>query len=440
MIRTKYGLVEGFRKDGCTLYLGIPFAKPPLGKLAFKHPQEPDPWDGVLMADHGSKNPVQDQGFFSHGNNSLDCLYLNIFVPETEPSRQSLPVMVWIFGGAFTRGGAGASEEGTANMVYDFCQFARETRTIVVTLNYRLNLYGFLNLAFLNKNFGRNNGLYDQMQALRFVKENIAAFGGDSENITVFGQSAGAGSILALMSMEDAKGLFHKAIVQSGIDHCYTEKESRRLTKVYLRKLRIRHLSELFTLPMEQVAKANTAFFYAVLFRGYFRCPFAPVVDGVTLKDFPTKAAQNCSVPLLIGNTEREGDLFVPIFPNVLLPVLPLLLRLKLAKTKAPYKERLSDALSDASFVRPQLELLEGYKGKAWRYVFSHKVPGSRLGTGHAADVPFLLGKEKTLDGVEIPKDDRAGEEMREKWGRFAWYGDPGWEPYKNKKEAYYFK
>ena len=440
MIQTKYGLVEGIQKDGCTMYLGIPFAKPPLGKLAFKHPQEPDPWDGVLKADHGSKNPVQDTGIFAHGNNSLDCLYLNIFVPELEDTDTPLPVMVWIFGGAFMRGGAGASEEDTANMVYDFCQFARETRTIVVTLNYRLNLYGFLNLSFLNKNFDINNGLYDQIQALRFVKENIAAFGGNPDNVTVFGQSAGAASILALMSMDDAKGLFHKAIVQSSVDHCYSEKESRKFTKIYLRKLGIKHLSEMFSLPMERVAKTNTAFVYSVIMRGSFRCAFAPIVDGVTLKDFPTKAAQDNTIPMIIGNTEREGDLFVPIFPAFMVPFLTLILRLKPAKTKAPYKERVSDALSEAAFIRPQMEILNGYKGKAWRYVFAHKLPGSKLGAGHAADVPYELGKERTLDGIEIPKDDRTGQEIREKWGRFAWYGDPGWEPHTDNQETYYFK
>ena len=440
MVETKYGLVEGIEKDGCTMYLGIPFAKPPVGKLTFKHPQEPKPWDGVLKADHGGHNPMQGTGAFCQGNNSLDCLYLNIFVPNLEDVDSPLPVMVWVFGGAFTRGGSGATEEGTTNMVYDFCLFARETRTIVVTFNYRLNLYGFLNLSFLGDHFDINNGLYDQIQALRFVKENIAAFGGDPANVTLFGQSAGAGSILALMCMDDANGLYHKTIVQSGVDHCYSEEESRENTKLYLRKLGIRHLSELFNLSPERFAKANKAYASAIIRKGTFRCAFAPVVDGVTLKGFPSKTAQANGLPMVIGNTEREGDLFVPMFPTVMLPFLRMILHLDLPKTKAPYKERASDALSEAAFIRPEMEILEGYQGTAWRYVFAHKVPGSKLGACHAAEVPHELGKEKTIDGIEIPKDDPTGKELREKLGRFAWTGNPGWEPYTENKTVYTFK
>lgn len=483
MVQTKYGLVEGMQMDGCTVYMGIPYAKPPVGKLTFRHPVEPEPWKGVLRADHGSKNPVQRHDLFGHGNNSLDCLYLNIFVPEegkdgvSEDAGMSgifgesgcgetthgfpkdagisgisggklcggeakglLPVMVWIYGGAFSMGAAGAKEEGSTNLAYNFCRFARETRTIVVTFNYRLNLYGFLNLSHLNPGFDRNNGLYDQIQALRFVQENIGAFGGNRDNVTVFGQSAGGASVLALMSMDDSKGLFHKAIVQSGVDHCSTLDESRIQTKLFLRKLGIRHLSELFTVPAERVVKACKSYSMAWILRGHFKCCFAPVVDGETLKDFPSKIAKERGIPLLIGNTEREGDLFVPMFPAPSVPVLALLLHLRVKKGKEPYKRRVSDALTDVAFVQPEMEVLEGYKGKAFRYVFRHAVPGSRLGAGHAADVPFELGVQKTLDGVDIPEDDHTGEELRERWARFAYYGDPGWEPYTENKETFVFE
>ena len=260
MVKTKYGMVEGFRKDGCRVYLGIPFAKPPVGPLMFRHPAEPEPWEGVLKADRGGRNPVQVQGAFSRGNNSLDCLYLNVFVPE-EDADTARPVMVWVYGGAYSRGGAGAPKEGNTEIAYDFCRFARETRTVVVTFNYRLNLYGFLNLACLSRRFDRNNGLFDQIQALKFVRENIAAFGGDAGNVTVFGQSAGGACILALMSMPETEGLFHKAIVQSAcIDHFFTEEESRARTKLYLKHMRIRHLSELFEVSAERVMAVNRSF------------------------------------------------------------------------------------------------------------------------------------------------------------------------------------
>ena len=439
MVKTKYGMVEGFRKDGCMVYLGIPFAKPPLGKLAFRHPVEPEPWEGILKANRPSKNPVQVRGAFSRGNNGLDCLYLNVFVPE-ERGDAVLPVMVWIYGGAYSRGGAGATEEGSEDISYDFCQFARETRTIIVTFNYRLNLYGFLNLAFLNRHFDRNNGLFDQILALRFVQENIAAFGGDAGNVTVFGQSAGGACILALMSMPETEGLFQKAIVQSAcIDHFFSEEESQKRTKYYLRQMRIRHLSELFDVPSERVVKTNNTFARNSVLKWGFCCPFSPVVDGVTLRQFPRIGAQERKIPLVIGNTAHECDLFMQLIPTPLLPAVALLWHQKPNKEGPSYRQRLSDGFTDSSFVNPQLEILEGYQGTAYRYVFGHSVPGSRLRDAHAADVPFMLGMNKGLDGVPIPEEDRTGEEIRKRWGQFAWDGDPGWQPYRE-AGAYIFR
>lgn len=186
-IKTQYGMVEGFAHGGCSVWYGIPFAKPPVGELAFKHPVPPEPWEGVLQARKGSCNPIQSEGDFSIGNNSMDCLYLNVFVPEEHDG--PLPVMVWIFGGAWNQGGAGAMRKDSAELQYDMSLFARESGCAVVSINYRLNLYGFLNLHFLDARFDRNNGLYDQILALQWVHDNIAAFGGDPDNITLFGQS-----------------------------------------------------------------------------------------------------------------------------------------------------------------------------------------------------------------------------------------------------------
>lgn len=440
MVKTKYGMVEGFRKDGCRVYLGIPFAKPPVGPLMFRHPAEPEPWEGVLKADRGGRNPVQVQGTFSRGNNSLDCLYLNVFVPE-EDADTARPVMVWVYGGAYSMGGAGALKEGSAEIAYDFCRFARETRTVVVTFNYRLNLYGFLNLACLSRRFDRNNGLFDQIQALKFVRENIAAFGGDAGNVTVFGQSAGGACILALMSMPETEGLFHKAIVQSAcIDHFFTEEESRARTKLYLKHMRIRHLSELFEVSAERVMAVNRSFARASMLRWGFICPFSPVVDDVTLFKFPRYAARERKIPLIIGNTAHECDLFMQLVPTPLLPPMALFFHQKPKKEKGSYRQRLSDSLSDSVFVNPQLEILKGWQGPAYRYVFEHVLSGSRLGDCHAAEVPFELGMEKSLDGTPIPETDRAGGEIREKWARFAWSGDPGWQPYGDGGEAYIFR
>ena len=181
-ISTKYGDLRGFEKDGCNVFRGIPFAAPPVGELAFRHPLPPSPWKGVLEATSGSCNPVQAEGGFYVGNHSLDCLYLNVFAPKGASG--PLPVMVWIYGGAYSQGGTGAKEHGAKDVQYDLAGFAAKTNCVVVTFNYRLNLYGFIDLHSLDSSFDRNNGLFDQIMALKFVKENIEAFGGDPDNIS----------------------------------------------------------------------------------------------------------------------------------------------------------------------------------------------------------------------------------------------------------------
>ena len=150
-VTTEYGLVRGIVKDGCEEYLGIPFALPPVGDLAFKHPLPPESWEGVLDATKAPISPVQGTGRSTIELDGRDCLYLNVFVPEDiEPGA---PVMVWFYGGSYANGGVGRMSEDSDELSYDMARFARETKTVCVNFNYRLNLEGFLNLHFLDKNF-----------------------------------------------------------------------------------------------------------------------------------------------------------------------------------------------------------------------------------------------------------------------------------------------
>ena len=212
-VTTQYGLVRGIVKDGCEEYLGIPCAAPPVGELAVKHPVPPDSWEGVLDVVRGSVSPVQGKGRSTIAVDGKDCLYLNVFVP-LELSDDA-PVMVWFYGGSYANGGCGRISDDSDELFYDLAKFAVDTKTIVVSFNYRLNLEGFLNLNFLDKKFEKSNGLFDQMAALKFVRNNIHRFGGDADNVTVFGQSAGAACIVALLGMPEAETLFDKAIIQS---------------------------------------------------------------------------------------------------------------------------------------------------------------------------------------------------------------------------------
>ena len=425
---TTYGAVEGFRNEGCELYFGIPYAKPPVGELAFQHPLPPEPWSGVLKADRGSSNAIQAHGLFGVGNNSKNCLYLNVFVPENAGTK--LPVMVWIHGGAFAQSGTGATVPGTAHLNYDFTRFARETGCIVVSFNYRLNLYGFLNLHVWDSSFGQNNGLYDQIQALRFVRENIAAFGGDPENITLFGQSAGGASVLALMTMDETEGLFHKAIVQSAcIEHFFTEEESRLRSLAYLRAADIESAEELLSLSAQRVEEANAKLSTMTLSIGDVRCPFSPIIDGVTLREEPKLAVKRNKRPLLIGNVTQEANLFLGMIPDESLPPVVRMVRTALESNEESC-QKVSDALTNYMFVRPELEIIRDYAGPVFHYVYEYVLPGSTMGCFHACELPTLLGKSfETLKYSEDPESERVGTEMRRLWAQFAKEGRVDWKP-----------
>lgn len=430
-VHTEYGTITGIRRNGCRVFLGIPFAKPPVGNLAFRHPVPPDPWEDVLPCQAGKANPIQSDGSFSAQYTSQDCLYLNIYVPENVSG--PLPVMVWVYGGSYNTGGTGAAAEGSDEINYDLSFFARETNTIVVTFNYRLNLYGFLNLHFLSERFDQNCGLFDQILAMRFVRRNIQAFGGDPENITAFGQSAGGACILALMTMEDAKDLFQKCIIHSScIEHFFTEKESERNTHTYLRIARIPadQLEMLLDLSSEQVEAINSKYSSRILKHGELRCAFSPTIDGVTLKAEPKSALNSSSLPLLIGCTKQEANLYISPIPSILTPFIALLLGVKVNCGSGEFKTRFSDAVTEHVYRRPMEEILSTYPGPSWRYEYAYVTPSNRingLGSFHASDLPVLFGQSMPFENIDDPESQQMGKKMRAIWSRFAWNSSPGW-------------
>ena len=206
---TADGPVEGVSKNGVSQFLGIPFAKPPVGDLRWRPPQPVEKWDGVRKADKFGPTCAQVTTlgpFAGPANSNEDCLYLNVFTPDT---KEKLPVLVWIHGGGYV--------DGESND-YDATNLAKQGKLVVVTLNYRLNLFGFLAHPALDAEhhpFG-NYGIMDMQAALRWVQRNITSFGGDPDNVTLGGQSAGAGAAAANVVSPGAKGLFHRAIFQSG--------------------------------------------------------------------------------------------------------------------------------------------------------------------------------------------------------------------------------
>ena len=437
-VATEYGLVRGIVKDGCEEYLGIPFAMPPVDDLAFKHPVPPESWSGIKDVVKGSLNPVQGKGRSTILFDGRDCLYLNVFVPKDLPA--NAPVMVWIYGGSYANGGCGRLKEEKDELSYDMALFARETKTVCVNFNYRLNMEGFLNLHYLDKKFDQNNGLFDQIAALKFIRNNIHRFGGDAGNITVFGQSAGAACILALMGDQEASRLFDKAIVQSAcVDSFWTEKQSQRLTKKYLGYLGVRpsELGRLKTVPIDTIHEANARLRQLVLREGNSNCCFSPTIDGTTIKDQPRIIAKRFNKPILIGTTSQEGDLFIRNIPSLALPLAAYWFKFKFKPGKGSHRV-MADDFTAKFYREPAREIAREIRGNSWVYEYRYQTPDmikNQTGCCHACEVPLLFGNTNSYIKMDDPVSWRVGEKLRELWSEFAYTGAMSWKMFKDGEE-----
>jgi para-nitrobenzyl esterase len=440
-------------------YLGIPYAAPPIGELRWKPPTPPVKWQGTRKATDLAAHCLQSPAFpvtFQDRGASEDCLYLNVWSPA-RPSATRLPVMVWIHGGGFVNGG-GASAEG------DGVRLA-ERGVVVVSMNYRLGILGFLVLPELvaesKRGTAGNYGLLDQLAALKWVHDNIAAFGGDPGNVTIFGESAGSFSVSMLMASPSAAGLFHKAIGESGgsfyqdtsgvpfIDghrpfgFSTLKERAERDRQLLSATLGTHTLRELRALPGQQ------------LFDPFFKpgnpfrnLDFIPVLDGDFLPDtLPAifaKARQH-DVPLLAGWNRDEGSLNM-----LLIPGSPTVARLKLVAERAFGSQSakfldLYPAANDAQ-AAAALTDFEGDRFTAWstwqwleaqassgkkrvyRYRFDRAQPSPPnmppLGAFHSAEVRYVFGL--TDAGAPwSPADQQLSEQMQSYWVNFARSGDP---------------
>ena len=265
IVETRYGKVQGSEQGSISVWKGIPFAQPPTGLRRFRAPQPLEPWMGVREATaFGPMAPQVPEimGGIAGGADraaklppmSEDCLSLNIWSPDADQERR--PVMVWIHGGAFTLGSA-------SDPWYDGTSFAVTHHIVVVTLNYRLGILGFVSLKDLageDAAYTGNCGLLDQIAALEWVRENIAAFGGDPDQVTVMGESAGAISIGTLLGMPAAHGLFQRAVLQSGAgSDMTTRSRATKVAQALLAKLGLEtsQLSALADVPLEALLKSQ---------------------------------------------------------------------------------------------------------------------------------------------------------------------------------------
>jgi para-nitrobenzyl esterase len=313
-VRIDGGLVSGtYLASGVKAYLGIPFAAPPIRENRWREPQPVKPWQGVWTANRCPAECAQslrnnnNNHYFGDEDAAEDCLYLNMWLPASAKAGQKLPVMVWIYGGAFSGGSASMA-------VYSGEHMARKG-VIYVAPNYRLGVFGFMAHPEATRESGHNAsgnwGLLDQVAALKWIQRNIASFGGDPGNVTVMGQSAGSMSVNYLQASPLAKGLFHKAVGMSGsalggalMSGGLRDGEAQGLKLQAAMKLN--SLGEMRTFSSDKVMAAAQA----------NQLRFGPVVDGYFLPAFPAdifRAGRQSDIPILVGCTANDMGTRVPI-------------------------------------------------------------------------------------------------------------------------------
>jgi para-nitrobenzyl esterase len=468
IVETPLGRVRGREQDGVQRFLGIPYAAAPLGALRFAPPTPHPGWGKARDATAFGDAPLQPVdglsqtlGLLGEHAQSEDCLTLNVFTPAAA-ARTPRPVLVWLHGGAFQTGTA-------AGPAYDGAALAARGDVVVVTLNYRVGALGFLHTGAPG---GSNLGLQDQIAALRFVHEAISAFGGDPGCVTVFGESAGAGSIVCLLAMPSARALFRRAIVQSAApEGQLSAAEASERARLFCEKLGVGSgdLAALRAVSAEQILAAQAACAEPGPRRiGMF---FAPVIDGEMLPEAPLAAIARGAareLELIIGTTADEMLLFtlVPGFGEIPEAVLPQLVATRLpgptetalARAEAllalyPGRgiERFFALETDASLFVPSTRLAEAqsrHQPRTFMYRFTWRSPlhGGKLGACHALDVPFALGtfslpKLRDFAGTG-PDAERVAHAMMDAWVAFARRGDPShagipdWPPYTTPRRA----
>jgi len=440
-IRLAAGEIEGIkRKDGVRVFQGIPFAQPPVGDLRWKPPQPVKPWEGVKKATAFGPAPIQEAFIPSligvPKEHSEDCLYLNVWTPAKRAD-DKLPVMVWIHGGAFAMGSA--SQPG-----YDGSRLA-ERGVVVVSVGYRVGPFGFLAHPELTKEgagSSGNYGLRDMVAGLEWVRDNATAFGGDPGCVTIFGESAGGAAVNILATCPKAKGMFHRAICQSGPGFTPPRTEANEAFhthptlavaenegKVFLTRVKAKDIATARALSADAVLKGGS---------GGSATIDGDVLPGDQYEHF--KAGNFNDTPVLVGSNSDDGGMFV------LLPVKPTDF-VKGAKGFGEYAEKLlavyphatqaeatrsaKDLVADVSFRWPawtwaKLQTEKG-KGKAFVYFFDHP----RGGASHAAEIPYVFGNPPPPGLLSKPwkaEDTKLSDLMGSYWVNFAKTGDPNGE------------
>lgn len=418
IIETRYGKIEGVDQKFCCEYRRVPYAKPPVGELRWRAPQPVEPWDGIYhaleYADKCMQETNNSEPYEKDFNSdpayarkmSEDCLYLNIWVPKHAPEK--CPVALWIHGGAFMGGYA-------TELEFDGTPYAKRG-IIVASVEYRCNIFGYFAHPWLSaeneQHISGNYGTFDQIAALNWIHENIAAFGGDPENITLFGQSAGAMSVQTLVSSRLASGKVKQAILQSGgsygtgLHRDITLPEQERYGQIYTELMGIKSPKELRALPADKIEQSIGAWFEQVMpiTKGLF---LTPTIDGHVLEDGYYAIMDNgriADIPYIIGANKddidvmgREGN----IHPDTML-----------LKGSINFSHKLESLGRKPAYV----------------YYFTRELPGDRWGAYHSAELFYMFGTLERCWRPWEPRDYDLSERMIDYWSNFMRCGNPNGE------------
>lgn len=449
-VKIDTGRIKGAANDGVISFKGIPFAAPPVGDLRWRPPQPAKPWSGVRQAtEYASdcmQNPFPGDAAPLGTPPAEDCLYANVWIPEAAPSAR-MPVMVWIYGGGFVNGGSSPS-------VYDGSQFARRG-VVFVSFNYRLGRFGFFAHPTLTKESPSephgNYGYLDQIAALRWVQRNVAVFGGDPDNVTLFGESAGGGSVMTLMTSPLSKGLFQKAIIESGggrtllMGRRYLDRTSPEGTPsaeaaglAFAKSVGIEGesaaaLAALRKLPANAVvAGMNMMSMNTPTYAG-------PMIDGKVVVESPEEAytaGHGAKIPFIIGANSADigfprgrtkDELFAPFGADR-------------EKAKAAYDPTGSGAViavgvkmaADQMMIEPAryaVRVLAATGQPAYEYRFSYVAESMRKqwpGAPHATEIPFVFDTVAARYRKDLaPQDRKIAQAANEYWVNFAKTGNP---------------
>jgi len=461
-VETTLGKLRGTTRAGVQTFRGVPYAASSGGANRFMPPTKRQPWNNVREAYQlGLRAPQRNSDFFGQVPKIFevmcpaepmgeDCLVLNVWAPSTTGGRKR-PIMVWLHGGGYTSGSGGF-------LCYSGQELARKHDVIVVTVNHRLTVFGYLYFAGIGgEKYAKssNVGMLDIVAALEWVRDNASAFGGDAGNVTIFGQSGGGGKVSALMAMPPAKGLFHRAIIESGADVKGVPVDvANKSAEMFLSRLNLKpdQVDELQKLSMEQLLAAIPP-------GGGPGSPglaLAPVVDGSTLPSGPfdpTAPDMSANIPLLIGTTETE----VTFFPNqVLDPIDDASLRAHVKQTLAKASDAQVDEViaayrkgrpgvantdlylalaSDATFragVLTEADRKAAQKAAVYQYYFTWKSPveDGRLRSFHTLEIPFVFDNVDSATSMTGtgPERQALADKVSGAWVAFARSGNPNHE------------